>query len=36
MLGGNITILWEHPESDKLYCEKINIGTEVREIASGL
>lgn len=26
----------KHPESDKLYCEKINIGDEVREIGSGL
>lgn len=27
---------WKHPDSQKLYCEKINIGGEVREIASGL
>jgi len=28
--------LYKHPDSDKLWCEKINIGSEVREIASGL
>ena len=26
----------KHPESENLYCEKIDIGTEVRQIASGL
>lgn len=26
----------QHPESENLYCEKIDIGTEIREIASGL
>lgn len=26
----------QHPESEKLYCEEINIGGEVRQIASGL
>ena len=26
----------KHPESDYLYCEKINMGDEVREIGSGL
>lgn len=33
---GTIDEVWVHPESEKLYCEKINIGTEVRQIASGL
>jgi len=33
---GKITECWKHPESDKLYCEKIDIGEEVREIGSGL
>jgi tRNA-binding EMAP/Myf-like protein len=26
----------QHPESENLYCEKIDLGDEVREIASGL
>ncbi len=26
----------KHPESENLYCEKIDMGDEVREIASGL
>lgn len=26
----------QHPESENLYCEKIDMGDEVREIASGL
>ena len=26
----------QHPASENLYCEKINVGGEVREIASGL
>eukprot|EP01017_Pseudomicrothorax_dubius_P008064 TRINITY_DN12610_c0_g2_i2.p1 TRINITY_DN12610_c0_g2~~TRINITY_DN12610_c0_g2_i2.p1 ORF type:complete len:210 (+),score=76.23 TRINITY_DN12610_c0_g2_i2:49-678(+) len=33
---GRIIECWKHPESDKLWCEKIDIGTEIREIASGL
>jgi aminoacyl tRNA synthase complex-interacting multifunctional protein 1 len=34
---GRIVEAWPHPESDKLYCEKIDIGNgEIREIASGL
>jgi len=33
---GKIVECWKHPESDKLYCEKIDIGGEIREIASGL
>eukprot|EP00331_Platyophrya_macrostoma_P023724 CAMPEP_0176438174 /NCGR_PEP_ID=MMETSP0127-20121128/19116_1 /TAXON_ID=938130 /ORGANISM="Platyophrya macrostoma, Strain WH" /LENGTH=209 /DNA_ID=CAMNT_0017822053 /DNA_START=36 /DNA_END=665 /DNA_ORIENTATION=- len=33
---GEITECWKHPDSEKLYCEKINIGDEVREIGSGL
>lgn len=34
---GKIVEVWKHPESDKLYCEKIDIGNgEIREIASGL
>ena len=27
---------WKHPQSENLYCEKIDIGTEIRQIASGL
>ena len=26
----------KHPDSEKLYCEKIDLGYEVREIASGV
>lgn len=34
---GQIVEVWKHPDSDKLYCEKIDMGAgEVREIASGL
>lgn len=33
---GEFESVWVHPQSEKLYCEKINIGKEVREIASGL
>jgi len=40
---GKIVEAWEHPESDKLWCEKIDVGEKddegnvvVREIASGL
>ena len=34
---GKITKVWKHPESEKLYCEEIDIGNgEVRKIASGL
>ena len=34
---GKIVEVWKHPESDKLYCEKIDIGNgEIRQIASGL
>lgn len=34
---GNIVECWKHPDSDKLYCEKIDIGGgEIREIGSGL
>jgi len=33
---GKITECWKHPESEKLYCEKIDIGFETREIGSGL
>jgi len=33
---GNLDQVWKHPDSEKLWCEKINIGTEIREIASGL
>lgn len=27
---GRIVECWKHPESENLYCEKIDIGTEVR------
>jgi methionine--tRNA ligase beta chain len=34
---GKIVDVWAHPESDKLFCEKIDVGeAEPREIASGL
>merc|ERR1719274_70329 len=33
---GKITKVWPHPEADKLWCEEIDLGTEVRQIASGL
>ena len=30
-------LVWEHPESDKLFCEEIDVGEEKpRQIASGL
>eukprot|EP00915_Cephaloidophora_sp_WS-2016_P000118 GHVH01000199.1.p1 GENE.GHVH01000199.1~~GHVH01000199.1.p1 ORF type:complete len:746 (+),score=121.52 GHVH01000199.1:40-2238(+) len=34
---GKIVEVWEHPDADKLWCEKIDIGNgEIRNIASGL
>lgn len=34
---GKIVEVWEHPDSDKLWCEKIDVGEEEpRQIASGL
>ena len=34
---GRIVEAWEHPDSDKLWCERIDVGEdEPREIASGL
>ena len=39
ILVGEIVEVWNHPESDKLYCEKVRIGPgekDVRTIASGL
>jgi aminoacyl tRNA synthase complex-interacting multifunctional protein 1 len=34
---GKIVEVWKHPDSTKLYCEKIDIGNGViRQIASGL
>lgn len=34
---GRITECWKHPESENLYCEKIDIGSDqIRLIASGL
>ena len=34
---GKILEAWEHPDSDKLWCEKVDVGeAEPREIASGL
>ncbi|KAH7464882.1 hypothetical protein KRP22_012701 [Phytophthora ramorum] len=34
---GEITLVWKHPESDKLYCEEIDIGEEEpKQVASGL
>jgi aminoacyl tRNA synthase complex-interacting multifunctional protein 1 len=39
ILVGEIKEVWNHPESEKLYCEKVSIGPQesnVRNIASGL
>lgn len=34
---GNLTEIWKHPESTKLWCERIDIGQgSLREIATGL
>jgi aminoacyl tRNA synthase complex-interacting multifunctional protein 1 len=33
---GRIIKCWAHTEADKLFCEEIDLGTEVRQIASGL
>lgn len=33
---GLITKIYKHETADKLYCEEIDIGSEVRKIASGL
>ena len=33
---GKITKVWPHEEADKLFCEEIDLGTEKRQIASGL
>lgn len=34
---GRITKVWKHPDSEKLYCEEIDVGEEKpRQIASGL
>ncbi|KAJ1631916.1 hypothetical protein T492DRAFT_591584 [Pavlovales sp. CCMP2436] len=34
---GKIVEVWNHPDSEKLFCEKIDVGeAEPREIASGL
>jgi methionine--tRNA ligase beta chain len=33
---GKILEVWNHPESDGMYCEKIDIGSEVREIGTGV
>ena len=34
---GQITKVWAHPESDKLWCEEINIGDKFpKQVASGL
>lgn len=34
---GKIVEAWEHPDSEKLWCEKIDVGeAEPREIASGI
>lgn len=37
LLVGKVTKVWEHPDSDKLFCEEIDCGEpEVRQIGSGL
>uniref|UniRef100_A0A7S3L7D2 tRNA-binding domain-containing protein n=1 Tax=Amphora coffeiformis TaxID=265554 RepID=A0A7S3L7D2_9STRA len=33
---GKIVKAWEHEGSDKLFCEDVDLGTETRQIASGL
>jgi tyrosyl-tRNA synthetase len=34
---GRITKVWEHPESDTLFCEEIDVGEDTpRQVASGL
>lgn len=33
---GKIVKAWHHEESDKLFCEDVDLGTETRQIASGL
>ena len=34
---GKIVKVWKHPDSEKLYCEEIDVGNgEIRKIASGL
>ena len=33
---GKIVRAWHHEEADKLFCEEIDLGTETRQIASGL
>ncbi|KAJ1481970.1 hypothetical protein T484DRAFT_1624871, partial [Baffinella frigidus] len=34
---GRLTKTWAHPESEKLFCEEIDVGEEtVRSVASGL
>ena len=34
---GKITEVWKHPESENLYCEKVDIGNnEIRSIGSGV
>jgi len=37
LIVGKVTKVWEHPDSDKLFCEEIDCGeAEVRQIGSGL
>jgi len=37
LVVGKIIEVWPHPDADKLWCEKIDIGNgEIRQIASGL
>jgi len=34
---GKIVKVWKHPESEKLYCEEVELANgEIRKIASGL
>ena len=33
---GKIVKAWAHEDSDKLFCEDVDLGTETRQIASGL
>jgi len=37
LIVGRVTKVWEHPDSDKLFCEEIDCGeSEIRQIGSGL
>ena len=33
---GRVLKIWNHPEAEKLYCEEVDIGGEIRTIATGV